>query len=237
MASASMADKRRALAEMARDRSRGEGERRWVVWALAALAAAALVLGILWLMGFFSAPAAVRELRDLVDRQVEELGRAGRNEIAFAAAESGMGSVMERMRDVPRDYREQTRADIGRLFEARESAEIDSYFALPPDDRKAEMDRRIRADEERRKARDAERAQRAATAGDQANRGPAAGGPPQSAAAGGRSRRDGSEEGRNARMKAGIDRTTPEQRARRTEYRRVMEERRTQLGLGPTRRS
>lgn len=235
MASASMADKRRVLAEMARDRSRGEGQRRWLAWALAALAVAALVLGMLWLMGFFSTPTAVRELRDLVDRQVEELGRAGRNEVAFAAAESGMESVMERMRDVPRDYREQTRADIGRLFEARERAEIDSYFALPPDDRKAEMDRRIKADEERRKAREADRAQRAATAAKQTTRAPAAGGPPQGS--GGRSRRDGSEEGRNARMKAGIDRTTPEQRARRTEYRRVMEERRTQLGLGPTRRS
>jgi hypothetical protein len=47
------------------------------------------------------------------------------------------------------------------------------------------------------------------------------GGPPQ----------NGNEDDRNKWRKEMIDRTTPEQRARYTEYRRVMTERRTQLGL------
>jgi hypothetical protein len=51
------------------------------------------------------------------------------------------------------------------------------------------------------------------------------GGPP-----GGRSR---SEEDRNAWRKNMIDRTTPEERARYTEYRRAMEKRREERGLQP----
>ena len=57
----------------------------------------------------------------------------------------------------------------------------------------------------------------AATAGTGGPRG----GPPQ----------NGNEDDRNKWRKEMIDRTTPEQRARYTEYRRVMTERRTQLGL------
>ena len=41
----------------------------------------------------------------------------------------------------------------------------------------------------------------------------------------------GSEEDRNKWRKSMIDRTTPEQRARYVEYRRVMDERREQRGL------
>jgi hypothetical protein len=133
---------------------------------------------------------------------------------------------------VPEAYREQARAEIGRLFEARETAEVESYFALPPDRRAAELERRIKAEEERRQAREAERSQRTAESGGRPGGPPGArgGGPPP----GGR-RRDGSEEGRNARSKQYLDKTSAESRARRTEYRRAKDQRRIQLGLAPRR--
>jgi hypothetical protein len=39
------------------------------------------------------------------------------------------------------------------------------------------------------------------------------------------------EEARNARRKSRIDNSSPQERARRTEYRRAMDDRRRQLGL------
>jgi hypothetical protein len=159
---------------------------------------------------------------------------------------------MQQTRELPREYREQAGRQIGRLFEARERADMASYFALPADKRQAELDRRIKAEEDRRKARQAERAKReqatangqvAATGADRGGSG-APGGPPGGAGGapagvgppGGR-RGGGTEDSRNDRMKQQIDRTTPEQRAQRAEYRRALEERRQQLGLGPGRRT
>jgi hypothetical protein len=130
--------------------------------------------------------------------------------------------------------------DVGRLFEARERAEIDSYFGLPPGRRQAEIDRRIQADEARRKAREAERSRRDEQGGGQRPTGQAQGGPPGPGTGGGatgnapaRGGRMVTEDDRNARSKSRIDRTSPDARARQTEYRRVIDERRKQLGLPP----
>ncbi|MGI9176508.1 MAG: hypothetical protein ACR2IT_01470, partial [Pirellulales bacterium] len=59
--------------------------------------------------------------------------------------------------------------------------------------------------------------------------GPGAGGP-------GGGRRGGTEESRNERSKQRLDHSSPEQRAQQSEYRRAVEERRKELGLGPGRR-
>jgi hypothetical protein len=121
-----------------------------------------------------------------------------------------------------------------------------SYFALPPDKRQAELDRRIKVDEDRRKAWQAERERRdqrrgdartASAGGDRGGPGGGGGGP---GGAGGRPpsgrRGSGTEESRNERSKQRIDRSTPEQRAQQSEYRRALEERRTKLGIPPSRR-
>jgi hypothetical protein len=249
MAAASAADKRLLLSELAGSRRRGNSHPSGGSFRGRALAAgfgAVLILFLIWLAGSFSAPRPVRDVRALVDEQVAHLGRVSRNEAPLS--EVSFAPVFERMRDVPAAYREQVRGDLGRLFAAREAAEINSFFALPPAERQAELDRRIRASEQRRQAREASR--NAGTGGREAgatasndtssngtsSNGPAAGGGARGGTAqtgGGspsRPRRGSStEEERNMRRKASIDRSTPEQRARRAEYRRVMQERREQL--------
>jgi uncharacterized membrane protein YgcG len=243
---ASTADKRRAVAALAAERNKQGAMARFAKRAGAALAILALIATpILWMLGFFSSPKAVAEIRQLVDQQVAEYDRVSRGEVPYGSAPSA-GAVFEKMRDVPREYREQVGQQMGRLWEARERAETSSYFALPPDKRQAELDRRIKADEDRRKAWQAEREKRdqqRAAAGQQAmnggGRGAPGGGPPGGGPGGGGpggggppgGGRRGTEEARNERSKRRIDQSTPEQRAQQSEYRRAMEERRTQLGL------
>lgn len=234
---ASTADKRRQAAALAAERGRqGAGGRvvRRAAAVLLLLLLLLLTVPTLWVCGFFSSPAAVAAMKQLVDRQVAEYERVARGEAAFASAPD-FGPLMEKMRDVPRDYRERVGQQLGRLWEARERAELASYFKLAPAQRQAELDRRIKADEARRQARQAEREKRdqtraaggqqaagAAPGSDRGDRGPGGAGRP----GGGRT-----EDGRNARSKGRIDRTTPELRAQQAEYRRAMDARRKQLGL------
>lgn len=253
--STASASRRQAVEQLLRDRnaSRGGAGRRRLFALLVLAALVALV--ILWLMGFFvGTPPEVLAVRSAVDEQVARLAAVGRNEAPLSYDSGGFGAVMERARDVPREHRDAVRQEMGRLFEARERAELDSYFATPPERRAAELDRRIRAEEDRRKAWETERARRQAErsrdattggagssagatgsgGGGQRGVGQAGGGGGGGGPASGR--RDGTEESRNARSKSRIDATTPERRAMQTEYRRQMDERRRQLGLEPGRR-
>jgi hypothetical protein len=141
---------------------------------------------------------------------------------------------------VPQEHRAQVGEQMGRLWEARERAEMASYFHLPPTQRQAELDRRIKAEEARRQAREAERAardrarpsngQQAGNGGQGGQQGPGGGGPG-NAGQGGPVSISRTEEGRNQRSKQRIDRSTPEERTMRAEYRRAMDARRRQLGL------
>jgi hypothetical protein len=227
-------DRRRALAELVRERNAGRGPGRLVGRVIVGLLLLALLalLG-LWLGGGLSGvPPEVREIKQMVDGQIEQLRQAGRNELPLDTAAGGFDAVRERVRDLPPAVQQQAGRELGRLFAARERAELDSFFNLPPERRQAELDRRIRAEEDRRKAREAERASRATQQPPQAavqggGGAAASGGPPAGPPRG----RSTSEEERNARSKSRIDKSSPQERARRTEYRRAMDARRTQLGL------
>lgn len=213
---------------------------------LAALVIVALlVTGGLWAAGVFSDPAEVRALRRQVDQQVAQYDQIAGGNGSYSAAGGDFGAMMGMMRDVPEGYRDQVRGEMGRLFEARERAEIGSFFAIAPDQRMAELDRRIRDEEAQREARRQEWAQRQAS-GDQ-QRGPRGsdtggrGGPPSGASSqgGGSDRGRGSwgrgrsstEEQRNERRVGRLNNTSPQGRAQRDEYRRLKDERRKQLGL------
>ena len=241
---ASSADKRRAVAALAADRNQQGAKVRLLKRGGVALLLLFLIgTPILWAAGFFSGPKAVAEIKQLVDQQVAEYDRVVRGEVPFG--NSSASAVFEKMRDMPRETREQIGPQMGRLWAARERAEMASYFALAPEKRQAELDRRIKADEDRRKAWQAEREKRdqqRAANGQQASNGNGGdrggpggqggpGGGPGRGGPGGGGRGGGTEEARNDRNKRRIDQSTPEQRAQQTEYRRAMEERRTQLGL------
>jgi hypothetical protein len=251
MASATIDQRRQALRDYAAQQDQASaGGRFWRRLLVAGLALALIVGLFLWLFGFFSTPPAVVEFEKLVDEQVAAYARAARGEVPFESV-AGFGALSGKIRELPREYRPQVGRQMARLGQARERAEMASYFRLAPADRQAELDRRIKADEQRRQQWQAERQKRdaaRAAAGQQAsvgNRG-AAGGPggrgtpegggnagtgsPPGGPPGG-SRRTSTEEARNDRSKQRIDRSTPEERAQRTEYRRALETRRSQLGL------
>jgi hypothetical protein len=241
---ATMTDKRRQAAAMAAERNRHAAGGRFVKrLAMVVLVLLLIAVPTLWAFGFFSSPSAVAEIKHLVDQEVAEYERVARGEMPFASVPN-FAPMMEMMRDVPREYRDQVGQQMGRLWEARERAELASYFQLPPAQRQAELDRRIKADEERRKAWQAERDKRdqaraaegrqaatSARGGDRGGRGPGGAGQGGGPGSGGPPGGSRTEDSRNARSKSRLDRTTPERRAQQAEYRRAMDARRKELGL------
>jgi hypothetical protein len=250
---ASVSAKRAALADLARSKGGGPSGGQIVrAVAIGIVALGLLSLIVMWLLGFFSAPPEVRAVQALVDQQIQQLERVSRNEAPFE--EGSFGPMFETMRQVPREYREQAGREIGRLFEAREKAEVNSYFAMPVEQRMAEMDRRLKAEDQRRQNWESERASRqppgGVRGGSQGGFAGGAGGPPGrggvgGAPSGGVSSQGGgaprggpggtggprTEESRNMRSKQRIDGSSAESRARSLEYRRLKEQRRVELGL------
>lgn len=230
--------RRQALGDLARTR-KGEGASRRLTTRLAAFITGLCLLGlaVAWFGGFFSTPDEVRAVRAAVETEIAQLERVARGEIPFSEDSSSFGKVMDVARQVPDRYRDQSRRELGRLFEARETAEVNSFFTLPPAKRAAELDRRIKAEEARRARWEAERAQREASRGDTG--GGASGGArsDQANAAPQGQRRGGArtEESRNTWAKKYIDRTSADGRARRTEYRRAKDQRQIAMGIEPRR--
>lgn len=225
--------RRQALADLARSRQGDQGSGGRVRTILIALMVIALVaFFVLWLTGFFSTPAEVLALREAVNTQVVELERMARGEVPYSEERASWGPLYEAARQVPEQYRDQ---EIGRYFRAREAAEINSYFSLPPDQRAAELDRRIKAEEARRARWEAERAQREANQAS-SNGGGSGTTPAGQPSSSGRPRRSRTEETRNAWVKRYLDRTSADGRAKRTEYRRAKDQRRVAMGLEPGRR-
>lgn len=138
-----MSAKREALTEFARSRRGGAG-RMAGRFVLAFLILSLVSLAGAWLAGFLSTPREVLAVRAAVDGQVAELARMSRGEVPFGEGSQAFGPIMQAMRDVPEQHRDQARREMGRLFEAREAAEVNSYFAVPPERRAAELDRRIK---------------------------------------------------------------------------------------------
>jgi hypothetical protein len=225
---ATVATRRQALADFARTRKSDRASGRLTTRvAVGVILLCLLGLAVAWWAGFFSTPREVLAVRAAVDTEIAQLARVARGEIPFSEDTGSFGPLMAVARQVPDQYRDQARSEFGRLFEARETAEVDSFFGLPPAQRAAELDRRIKAEEARRARWEAERQERAtaqaAASGGQTNAGAA----PRSS----RRRGDGTEETRNSWRKRGIDRTTADSRARRTEYRRAKDQRRIAMGL------
>lgn len=250
MASASAADTRRALRELAAERN-GSKKGGWLIWiVLLALLLALLFGGVGWALGWFTTPKQVAEFKALVDKEVTDLDKMSRGEKPFSESFDSMRPMFEKMRELPREVREE---QMARLIEARSRAEANSYFAVPPQQRDAEMARRLKAEDDRRKQWMQRRqeggqggppggANRQASSQPNAGRGgPPGGGPPGGGRGGpggggggppGGGRRGGTEDSSNARRLAGINRTSPDDRARQTEYRRLRDEARARSGGG-----
>lgn len=255
MRTMSAGEARRALASMDRDSKRGGGSGsalgKWFKrGAVALLALFMVTLPVGWALGWFSTPAQVVEVRAVINQQIADLDKVAAGQVPYNGGPD-MGQVSGKMRDLPEEMRDQVRRDIGRLREASERAQVNSFFNVPPAQREAELDRRIKAEDERRKQWMADRAKNRGGGGREGGRGegggrPQGGGPGAMAAAGGGGGGGGrggpgggggpgrgfGEEDRNNRRKAMLDNSNPGGRARVAEYRRQMDERRQLLGGG-----
>jgi hypothetical protein len=155
MATGLASEKRVFLARLAeaRDTADGGPKKRLLKRSAVALVIVAMlaVLGM-WISGFFSAPKELVEIRTMVDQQIVQLQKVARNEAPFTYNDTGFRKSWERMRDMSPEVRAQAREEMERLLRAREKAEQQSYFAMPPQERQKELDRRIKAEESRRQA-------------------------------------------------------------------------------------
>lgn len=160
MATSTTSDSRRRLAEAIARHQAGQatGGSRIRKAAIGATVVTVLAALVLWGFGFFGrgTPSQIRELRSIVDAQVKEYDRVARNEVPLSYEFASFGPVFDKMRNLPDGMRDQARDEMERLFRARERAEMKSYFAMPAAARAAELDRRITAQEDQRKARMAE---------------------------------------------------------------------------------
>lgn len=192
-----------------------------------------------WLLGWFrfTTDPRILEIRQLQKEARDKFVETGGPTTMAEATEAvvAMNQIREKIEALPEPLRQSVERGGGSMFRSAMRARIDAYFAAPPEKRIAELDRQIRQEEMMRKAFEAAGAIRGFFGG---QAGGNAGGQGTSNQAASDGQRSGpppqSDEARQAWRKRMIDTTTPEQRARYSEYRRAMDVRRTQLGLPPS---
>jgi len=209
----------------------------WVARAIVLAALALTAVAVAWLAGWirFGTDPRVQEILVLQEQARERYGQGGgpANLADATAAVTSMMEIRQKMEQLPEHLRPQVERSAGNVFRAAFRARIDSYFALPPEQRQAEIDRQINQDEMMRKAFEAGRSVMSALGGGQAAT-PAGASQATSQQPARTPWASRSEEERNRWRKSMLDRTSPQDRARYTEYRRAIDARREQRGL-PTR--
>lgn len=175
------------------------------------------------------------------DRQVAEIRALGQK--LFSEENQNLSNeerdqlrrdLREKARDLTEEQRDALREDMEKRFDER----LDEFFKLPVDQRVAYLDKQI--DEwEKRRAEWAKRAQARGNRKDGSPRGQRGGGGG-GEGGGNRGQRQGgpgggrSTEQRQQRSRDRLDKSTPEQRAKRAEYFRALDQRRQERGLpGP----
>lgn len=225
--------------------SADDGDRaRWWPWLVGLGGLAILVLLAAWLVGWirFTTDPRVAEILALQDQARARFGQlggggSGGGPLTLAdatAAATTMMEIRQKTEALPEHLRERVERNGSTMFQSAFRARIDRYFALPPEQRMAEIDRQIDEEETWRKAFEAGQAvMRAVGGGQQAQPGGQSATPPGqgNAGQGNPSWGSRSEEERNRWRKNMVDRTTPEERARYTEWRRARDARREQRGL------
>jgi hypothetical protein len=217
------------------DAADGRSGSRAAVWAAILALLAVIALLVAWLAGWlrFGTDPRVAEIQALQEEaRAAFTAGGGPSSVAEAgAAFAAMGRIREKVEALPAHLRPQVERSGGSMFRNAMRARIDSYFAAPPEERQAQLDRHIDQEEMLRKASELART---VTGGDRSGGGGSGGNA--DSGNGGRSGGGGagqarSDEGRSNWRKRIIDRTTPEQRARYVEYRRAIEKRRGERGL------
>ncbi|MFM8414662.1 MAG: hypothetical protein ACKOCX_08050 [Planctomycetota bacterium] len=206
-------------------------------WLVGLGVVAVIAFLIAWLGGWirFTTDPRVAEILALQEQARDRYAQLGGGTVTLAdatAAATAMMEIRQKTEALPEHLRPQVERNGSDMFRSAFRARIDRYFALPPEKRMAEIDRQIDEEETWRKAFEAGQAMMQAMGaggqqGQQAQQGQ--GGAP--TGQGSQPWASRSEEERNRWRKGMIDRTTPEERARYTEWRRARDARREQRGL------
>jgi hypothetical protein len=192
-------------------RADSSGKARWII--------AAVILLLLALAAWAFLPttdpalARIQEIR----QQLDDAPPEQRREL--------FGQMREEYRNLSDEDREQLRDEWRGRWEAREQKMLNDFFALSPAEQVARIDEQIKEDAQDER----QRAERRARNGN--GQGQAGNGGGNRGDRANRASRDSLE-----RRKGYLDRTSPQTRAQRSEYRRLREQRRQQLGLPPRRR-
>lgn len=209
-------------------------------WLIGLAVVALLALLGAWLGGWIRLTtdprvAEILALQEQARQRFADLGGSGGRAPSLAdatVAATAMMEIRQKTEALPPRLREQVERNGSSMFGSAFRARIDRYFELPPEQRQAEIDRQIAEEEMWRKAFEAGQAALSMVGG-----GSAAGSAAAQSQGGGQtgpsnaSWSNRSEEERNRWRKGMVDRTTPEERARYTEWRRARDARRQQLGL------
>ena len=170
-----------------------------------------------WTPGEDPQIAKIKELR----AQMEDVPREQRREM--------FGKMREEYEKLSPEARDALREEGRKRWQERERKQMSEFFALPYSAQIAKIDKEIDDRENRRKRRE--------QAGGGSGRGPGGGGfggggpggGPGGPGGGGRNSANSSDP--NARRKDYMDRTTPLERAQQSNYRAMVQQRRTQRGL------
>lgn len=208
-----------------------EGSTVWF-WTLVAVVVLLVGLLVAWLAGWLGATTdpRVKEILALQEEARTAYAANGgpRTLVEATAAVAAMSTIRQKVDALPERLRPQVERASGSMMRDVFRGRIDAYFAASPEQRRAELDRQIDQEEVMRKAFEAASAVASVVGGGRREGG---GGATGGASGGGNAPRGGAQEDRNRWRKNIIDRTSPEDRARYTEYRRAMEERRQERGL------
>lgn len=208
--------------------------RRWLAGLAAALV---LAVAVAWWLGWIGAAtdprvAEILALQAQARERFEQRGGGADAPVSLADATVAATSMMEirqRTEALPAHLREQVERNGSDMFRSAFRARIDRYFSLPPEQRLAEIDRQIDEEETWRRAFEAGQAalRTLGVGGGQEQRPQEGGG----TAGSNQPWASRTEEERNRWRKTMVDRTSPEERARYTEWRRARDARREQRGL------
>lgn len=217
----------------------GDGTRRSpLVWLWVVGGIVLVWILVAWFLGWvrFTTDPRVKEILALQAEAQQKFAANGGPRTVEEATEAlaAMGRVREKIEALPEHLRPRVMEGRGGMSRTAFRQRIDDYFQAPPTERRAVLDRQIDQEEMFRKAMQAGGGAMGGFGG-----GPPSGGPPPGAPPGGPGGPPGGggppsgDDARNRWMKGIIDSTSPEQRARFTEHRRAIEERRRERGLPP----
>lgn len=204
-------------------------------WIIAMAVVAMVMVLVAWLAGWlqFGTDPRVQEILALQEQARQRYATDGgpKNIAEATAAFTSFAEIRQKTEQLPPHLRPRVEEAAGNAFRSAFQAKMNRYFALPAAQRQAEIDRHIDQQEMMGKAFEAGRLVMGALGGGQASGSATPGAQQANQPPGTSSWSSRNEDERNLRRKSMIDRTTPQERARFTEYTRALDARREQRGL------